>query len=57
MNEALCKDISNEEIKIAVFSLGAHKALGPDGFPGLFFHSFWNLIKKDVCAMVHDFFS
>ncbi|KAK9019112.1 hypothetical protein V6N11_034151 [Hibiscus sabdariffa] len=39
MNQSLCKDVDDLEIKEAVFSLGPLKAPGPDGFPGVFFHS------------------
>ncbi|CAN0920359.1 hypothetical protein LINGRAHAP2_LOCUS32003 [Linum grandiflorum] len=31
MNSALCKEVTNEEIRIAVFSLGANQSSGPDG--------------------------
>lgn len=40
-NEELCMMPSAEEIKRVVFSLGANKALGPDGMSGLFYHHYW----------------
>lgn len=39
MNASLTCPISLEEIEMAVFQLGALKAPGPDGFPGLFLSS------------------
>ncbi|KAL4377090.1 hypothetical protein GQ457_02G030170 [Hibiscus cannabinus] len=46
-----------EEVKTAAFSMGADKAPRPDGFPGCFYHSFWDIIKDDMFAMVSSFFS
>ena len=37
MNEILTVDVTEEEIKEAVFQLGAFKAPGSDGFNGVFF--------------------
>lgn len=38
MNEMLMAQVMDEEIKGAVFDLGALKAPGPDGLSGLFYH-------------------
>ncbi|KAL4386041.1 hypothetical protein GQ457_09G010480 [Hibiscus cannabinus] len=54
MNQQLCKKVTKEEMKEAVFSMGALKSLGPDGFPGLFYHSFWELIKDDLFILVES---
>lgn len=45
-----------EEIKAAVFQLGALKAPGPDGFPALFFHHYWKEVGGAVTKMVIHFF-
>jgi len=39
MNDSLIKLVSREEVKEAVFQMGATKALGPDGLNGLFYQS------------------
>ncbi|KAL4355323.1 hypothetical protein GQ457_06G003800 [Hibiscus cannabinus] len=57
MNEFFSKVVSEEEIKNVVFSMGSSKAPGPDGFPGSFYHSFWDIIKVDLIAMVSHFFN
>ncbi|KAF7112657.1 hypothetical protein RHSIM_RhsimUnG0205200 [Rhododendron simsii] len=36
--------------------MGSLKALGPDGFPGVFFQKYWDQVKDSVCSMVKDFF-
>lgn len=40
MNDNLSKEIEEEEIKRAIWSLHLDKALGPDGFPICFFREF-----------------
>ncbi|CAL9030237.1 unnamed protein product [Prunus brigantina] len=48
--------VSDEEIKEVAFQLGASKAPGPDGFSGIFYHNYWEIIREDLCKMVKAFF-
>ncbi|CAL1376110.1 unnamed protein product [Linum trigynum] len=56
MNQALCQPIEVEDIRKAVFELGAGKSPGPDGFPGLFYRNYWGTIGAQL-EEVKDFFS
>ncbi|KAF7135399.1 hypothetical protein RHSIM_Rhsim08G0131400 [Rhododendron simsii] len=56
MNASLISTVTDEEIKEATFQLGALKTPGPDGFPGLFFQKFWDIVGLDVCSAVKSFF-
>lgn len=57
MNQRLIRDVSNAEIRVAVFQLGSVKAPGPDGYPGFFYHPYWAAIGSDVCSVVWSFFT
>nr|GEU49601.1 RNA-directed DNA polymerase, eukaryota [Tanacetum cinerariifolium] len=50
------RDVTNEEIKMAVWHCGTEKAPGPDGFTFGFYRRFWYLIHEDVSAAVRYFF-
>ncbi|GKC55783.1 RNA-directed DNA polymerase, eukaryota [Tanacetum coccineum] len=50
-------DVSNEEIKRAVWDCGTDKSPGPDGFTFGFYRRFWNLIENDVYDVVKYFFT
>nr|GEW28095.1 RNA-directed DNA polymerase, eukaryota, reverse transcriptase zinc-binding domain protein [Tanacetum cinerariifolium] len=50
-------DVSNEEIKRAVWDCGIDKSPGPDGFTFGFYRRFWNLIENDVYDAVKYFFT
>lgn len=50
-------DITNDDIKSALFSMGSLKVSGPDGFHALFYQSQWETIGTDVCNWVHGVFS
>nr|GFA43852.1 RNA-directed DNA polymerase, eukaryota [Tanacetum cinerariifolium] len=49
-------DVSNAEIKNAVWDCGTDKAPAPDGFSFGFYRRFWYLIEKGVCDAVKYFF-
>ncbi|GKE04927.1 RNA-directed DNA polymerase, eukaryota, reverse transcriptase zinc-binding domain protein, partial [Tanacetum coccineum] len=45
----MVKEVSDEEIKLAMFQIDDNKAPGPDDFTSLFCKRAWNIIGKDVC--------
>ncbi|GLT34293.1 hypothetical protein SLA2020_088170 [Shorea laevis] len=57
MNEDLCQNVSDEEVRATVFQMGAFKAPGVDGFPGCFFQKHWDIVGTDVCKAVQHFFT
>ncbi|XP_042487394.1 uncharacterized protein LOC122067618 [Macadamia integrifolia] len=56
-NLALMAVPSIDEIKVAVFDLDPLSALGPDGFPGIFYRYCWGIVGPEVCLAVQNFFS
>lgn len=46
--------LSDEEIRAAVFSIGALKASGEDGYHVLFFQKCWNTIGASVCKSIRQ---
>lgn len=52
----MCAIPDKEEIKGAVFQLGALKAPGPDGFPAIFFQHYWKEVGVAITEMVQHFF-
>jgi hypothetical protein len=48
-------EITEAEVKAAVFSLNGDKAPGPDGFTALFFQGCWNTVKTDLMAAIRAF--
>ncbi|KAL9667843.1 hypothetical protein QQ045_002212 [Rhodiola kirilowii] len=57
MNSWLLRDISEEEVRAAVFSMGPLKALGVDEFPAIFYQKHWNSIKDNIMKEVKDFWA
>ncbi|CAN6587433.1 unnamed protein product [Malus baccata var. baccata] len=54
MNAALMAPVLEEEIKTAALGMGGLKAPGPDGFQGVFYHTFWENIVGDVNDLVYS---
>lgn len=48
---------SMEEVRSAVFSMNANGAPGPDGFGGIFYQKYWDIVSKDVFGLVLQFFT
>nr|GEX27319.1 RNA-directed DNA polymerase, eukaryota, reverse transcriptase zinc-binding domain protein [Tanacetum cinerariifolium] len=49
-------EVTNEEIKRAIWDCGVDKSPGPDGFTFGFYYHFWKLIENDVVDAVKYFF-
>ncbi|GJV32713.1 RNA-directed DNA polymerase, eukaryota, reverse transcriptase zinc-binding domain protein [Tanacetum coccineum] len=52
----MIREVTNKEIKDAIFDVGDNRAPGPDGYSSLFFKRAWNIIGNDVCAAIKEFF-
>ncbi|KAL9679286.1 hypothetical protein QQ045_017144 [Rhodiola kirilowii] len=57
MNSWLLRDISEEEVRSAVFSIGPLKAPGVDGFPAIFYQKHWDSIKDNIMKEVKAFWA
>ncbi|GJR11656.1 putative reverse transcriptase domain, reverse transcriptase zinc-binding domain protein [Tanacetum coccineum] len=53
----MVRDISSQEVKSAMFSMGNDKSPGPDGFTAGFFKDTWDIIGADVIKAVSEFFT
>ncbi|GJQ90020.1 RNA-directed DNA polymerase, eukaryota, reverse transcriptase zinc-binding domain protein [Tanacetum coccineum] len=51
----MIQDVTNAEIKNAMFDIADVKASGHDGYTTCFFKKAWNVIGNDVCDVVKDF--
>lgn len=55
-NESLSQIPEANEIKDVVWNMHPLKALGPDGFSGVFFKKYWSIVGDQVVATVQSFF-
>ena len=55
-NNQILGNITEEEVKSAVFSMKAYKAPSPNGFPPTFFQHFWEVVKSELIWATRDFF-
>ncbi|KAK1414742.1 hypothetical protein QVD17_30493 [Tagetes erecta] len=53
---SMIRHVTDEEVKLAMFDIGENKSPGPDGFTSAFFIHAWDVVGKDVCRAVKDFF-
>lgn len=49
-------EVSDDEIKSAMFAIGDNKALGLDGYTAMFFKSAWFVVGTEVFAAIKRFF-
>jgi hypothetical protein len=54
-NDSLMLSFTEQEMDFVLASMRVDTALGPDGFPVVFFKTFWRLLKPFVLAIANDF--
>nr|GFB60378.1 hypothetical protein [Tanacetum cinerariifolium] len=52
----MIRDVTDAEVREAIFSIGDDKSPGPDGYTSAFFNEAWNVIHTDVTSAVREFF-
>nr|GEV25113.1 RNA-directed DNA polymerase, eukaryota [Tanacetum cinerariifolium] len=50
------RNMSRDEIRLAVWNCGENKSPGPDGYTFEFFRKYWNIVGPDFCEAVEYFF-
>ena len=55
--QTLIQEVSEEEIKEALFGMNDNKALGVDGFNVYFFKNAWDIIKQNFINAIKEFFN
>jgi hypothetical protein len=55
-NDLLCLIPDEYEIWMAVSDLGSDKSPGPDGMTGLFYKTYWKIVKHNVIRFIKSFF-
>ncbi|GJY18245.1 hypothetical protein Tco_0389736 [Tanacetum coccineum] len=53
----MIRNVSDNEIKEAMFSMGNDKSLGPDGYTAVFFKEAWDIVGNDVIKAIKEFFT
>ncbi|XP_022024382.1 uncharacterized protein LOC110924695 [Helianthus annuus] len=54
--EHMVRQVTREEIKTAMFSIGENKAPGPDGYTSAFFKKAWDIVGTEVSNAILEFF-
>ncbi|GJU43581.1 auxin efflux carrier [Tanacetum coccineum] len=57
MVDDMILNVSDKEIKDALFSMGNDKSPGPDGFTAAFFKEAWEIVGHNVINAVKEFFT
>ncbi|GJU18554.1 hypothetical protein Tco_1146520 [Tanacetum coccineum] len=55
--EFMVRDVSNDEVRSVIFSIGDDRAPGPNGCTAAFFKKAWDMVGGDITYVVRDFFS
>ncbi|GJV68385.1 sodium/hydrogen exchanger 6 [Tanacetum coccineum] len=52
----MVRDVSNDEVKSVIFSMGDDRAPSPNSFTAAFFKKAWDVVGGDITCAVRDFF-
>ncbi|KAJ0479496.1 putative RNA-directed DNA polymerase [Helianthus annuus] len=52
----MVRQVTREEVKNAIFSIGENKAPGPDGYTLAFFKNSWGIVGDEVTKSIVEFF-
>ncbi|XP_021991415.1 uncharacterized protein LOC110888183 [Helianthus annuus] len=55
--ETMVRQVTDDEVKQAMFSISENKAPGPDGYTSAFFKNAWDVVGGEVTKAVCDFFN
>ncbi|GJR76641.1 hypothetical protein Tco_0089006 [Tanacetum coccineum] len=53
----MIKNVTAQEVKDAMFSMGNDKSPGPDGYTACFFKECWDIVAADVTCAIQEFFT
>nr|GEX37625.1 putative RNA-directed DNA polymerase, eukaryota, reverse transcriptase zinc-binding domain protein [Tanacetum cinerariifolium] len=53
----MVRDVSDQEIREAMFVMGDNKAPGPDGYTAAFFKEAWEILATNVTKAIKEFFT
>lgn len=56
INQDLTRRVIEEEVRMAVMDIGAHKAPRPNGFTVVFYRTYWEDVKEDLMKEITVFF-
>lgn len=52
----MCRPVSNDKVKVALWSIRCDKSSRVDGFNSLFFRNNWEIVGRDVIEAIKSFF-
>lgn len=53
----LCRPVTSQEVRNAIFDISSTKSPGLDGFSVGFYKAAWSVIGNDICLAIQNFFS
>lgn len=55
IHASMCREVTKEEVRSALFDMAPYKAPGPDGFHAGFYQHAWDTVGEDITKMVKEF--